>query len=537
MTGPVEQRERISPPTDFTGLHARLLLTGEALNPGKTDLPAVTREALGAFEQRDYSPYEQPSLRERTNYWQGKEDNVFDRQKQTWITNTASLFTNSKAFFTESGKGRQWSAVFSRLGIDAANFNQPAAEALYNKYFTGEAAHNPVKTFVRDALNGYQATDLSAIEWLANIFGHNSSEVVRHLVEAEAQLLSQPADVVSQANENSRLNNLNDGEKRILTFLWPNGQGQTTETTVTTAETPASPPILTPTAETPIKQDSPWNNIPKPEHPIKIGDREVRKSKGITSIMPETYLILGTREHPLVVETIQDNGARQKVRIVDAERPYHIPVEVYFNEDVTQEQQGVIQDALRDVFAEIGIPNNFALRANRSGRIFFPPASINPNRPNQVNGDVVLGSIAADPVQIEIPHHTILFTNKDLYSGDLNFVVGLARPDMGTVISLGRIWDSVQDERLRNQTIKTEIAHEVGHVYGLPTGRRGQQNIDYETVPGAGGHCKSPGCSMKQGNAVPEDFVRITQDRLNNLHERYFCNECHQDLQTKFRTT
>lgn len=40
---------------------------------------------------------------------------------------------------------------------------------------------------------------------------------------------------------------------------------------------------------------------------------------------------------------------------------------------------------------------------------------------------------------------------------------------------------------------------------------------------------------MKQGNAVPADFIRITQERLRFLGKnRFYCDECHRDLENKF---
>lgn len=68
-----------------------------------------------------------------------------------------------------------------------------------------------------------------------------------------------------------------------------------------------------------------------------------------------------------------------------------------------------------------------------------------------------------DRSQIEQPHHFFAFTNKDLTDltngGYFNFLVGVARPDLGTVISLKRIWEGIKDPDLKNETIRTEIAH------------------------------------------------------------------------------
>lgn len=154
----------------------------------------------------------------------------------------------------------------------------------------------------------------------------------------------------------------------------------------------------------------------------------------------------------------------------------------------------------------------------------------------QYDGAALLSNIHFDKSQTDNPHHAIILTNKDLYAGNTNFVIGVARPDLGTVISLQRIWNSIRDPKLRNETIKTEIAHEVGHVYNLPSPRRGSAELDNKTLPGGGDHCLNPGCCMKQGVSVPKDFIKITQDRLRNLGDQCFCPDCHLDLQEKYKS-
>ncbi len=114
-----------------------------------------------------------------------------------------------------------------------------------------------------------------------------------------------------------------------------------------------------------------------------------------------------------------------------------------------------------------------------------------------------------DPYQVSMPHWEVVFTNKDLYSRETNFVIGIAQPDLSTLISLKRL-ESISDVGLRGETQKTEIFHEVGHVFGLPTRRRGESRLEYSL----GAHCRSAGCSMKQGLRVPEDWINFTSQRL-----------------------
>jgi len=78
--------------------------------------------------------------------------------------------------------------------------------------------------------------------------------------------------------------------------------------------------------------------------------------------------------------------------------------------------------------------------------------------------------------------------------------------------------------------IKTEIAHEIGHVFGLPSNRRGEKNIENSLGP----HCKNDGCCMKQGLTVPADWINYTRDRLKNNGDHYYCQDCQTDLREKF---
>lgn len=99
---------------------------------------------------------------------------------------------------------------------------------------------------------------------------------------------------------------------------------------------------------------------------------------------------------------------------------------------------------------------------------------------------------------------------------------------MGTIISLGR-FETIGDIGLRRETQKTEIFHEYGHLLGLPTERRGKQNLD----PSLGDHCRSRGCSMKQGLEVPKDWVAFTGERLK-MGGKPLCGACLTDFKVKF---
>lgn len=212
--------EPLQPYESRVGLQTRLLLGGEALNPDKTDLPEVAKDALLAFETRDYGIFQDASTAERKAYWQGKENNEFAGQKAAWIQSTVTTFTNEQTQqFFQSQQGRAWSEIFGRLGISTQSFTNQNAEQLYTRYF--EHGKSDIKKFVQDVVRTGANTDLSAIQWLANIFGSNSSEIVAQLIDAEIKLQTQPDVLIQEVNREKRINNLQPREKELLDFLSP----------------------------------------------------------------------------------------------------------------------------------------------------------------------------------------------------------------------------------------------------------------------------------------------------------------------------
>ncbi len=74
-TDRVSSAERLRYYEGLVGLQVRLLMGGETLNLHKLDLAAITKESLGNFDQRSYSPFISASTKERKDYWRGKENN------------------------------------------------------------------------------------------------------------------------------------------------------------------------------------------------------------------------------------------------------------------------------------------------------------------------------------------------------------------------------------------------------------------------------------------------------------------------------
>ncbi|QQG44213.1 MAG: hypothetical protein HYW86_05135 [Candidatus Roizmanbacteria bacterium] len=222
------------------GLQGRLLLGGEALNPVKKDLYEVTERTLGKLASHDYKPLNNASTGERTDYWDGKEGNIFSAQKRAWVENTVSIFQNTRGFFANTDEGKKWTKLYRRFGIETLNVKSNSIENFYHKYFTGPYKQSDIKRFVFDILAIYRdpqkktldykklQEDLESIQWIANIFGATSAEIIGQLIDAEVKLQTQPKDLIKKVNEQVktngtkvlRINHLTQDEERLLRFLW-----------------------------------------------------------------------------------------------------------------------------------------------------------------------------------------------------------------------------------------------------------------------------------------------------------------------------
>lgn len=145
-------------------------------------------------------------------------------------------------------------------------------------------------------------------------------------------------------------------------------------------------------------------------------------------------------------------------------------------------------------------------------------------RPSQLNVDVIMANLEQEPWQKTSPHYDVVILSNDIYSEGTNFVIGLATYSIGTIISVHRFMEL--DQKLRAECVKTEVMHELAHVFGVVPDER-TNNIE-ESL---GKHCTNT-CVMRQGLQVPRDWIRMTQDRLR---VGPFCKDCASDLRNYFR--
>lgn len=163
------------------------------------------------------------------------------------------------------------------------------------------------------------------------------------------------------------------------------------------------------------------------------------------------------------------------------------------------------------------------LQAWKSLEWYLATAKHHSRRENQLDATVILNLCLQEPWQQLQAHYDLIVLRSDIYAGDTNFIIGLAGTNSGAVISIHRFLEL--DRSNQAECIKTETIHELGHVFGLLPPDR-DQDVEFSL----GRHCANR-CVMRQGLLVPEDWLRITADRLKFGP---FCARCASDLRKFF---
>lgn len=126
----------------------------------------------------------------------------------------------------------------------------------------------------------------------------------------------------------------------------------------------------------------------------------------------------------------------------------------------------------------------------------IPKEAYDPRR-NQYRADVLLA--CARRIGEE---HVLGVTDLDTYSGNLNFVFGLAEcPGRAAIISLRRLRADGGEQAFRERAVK-EAVHELGHTLGLQ-------------------HCPDPACVMYFSNRLADT------DRKG----KKFCSRCLESIE------
>lgn len=217
-----------------------------------------------------------------------------------------------------------------------------------------------------------------------------------------------------------------------------------------------------------------------------------------------------------------------------------LPLLVFWDETVSQPQQKLCIAAIKDLFTYIGIRKSLIkvygnwLKLNCQSDEFTKSLSTmswqrqfeEEKNKIQINADNLIEKMLNNEKK-PLLFWTVVFTNRDLFLRGYDFVIGAARENSGAVISLIRLND-VQKLKLRRECIKTEIFHELGHLFGVIDEARTK---DVEKSIGL--HCLNRGCSMKQGPNVPTDWMNTTQERLE-LGGHSYCQVCTKYIRSVF---
>ncbi len=248
----------------LVGLQARLLAVSttdadrELIRPNNTNVAEITPDMLATLGTLDLTLVGNASLKERTQYWAKERANIaLDARYTTWSNETKIAF-NDETFFS-STEGKRWAMLFQRFGIQkCVDFDENDAQTLYKKYFSSENKKENVTRFVKEVLdahtqtiNGEKRIDVqafeqnrNAIQWLTNIFGEKSAQVMTQISDG---LTKPPEALAAAANESTpegiaRRNDLKTQPKEyeLAAFVYTAQENTTATSTspVTTTVTP-----------------------------------------------------------------------------------------------------------------------------------------------------------------------------------------------------------------------------------------------------------------------------------------------------------
>lgn len=220
------------------------------------------------------------------------------------------------------------------------------------------------------------------------------------------------------------------------------------------------------------------------------------------------------------------------------------PIYIMNQPGVTPQEKNAVYSGLIDILSIAGVSldiNDFSefrtsdylvngkLQDFKSVDWYIEQAKKQSRNTRQLNAHVLQNLLIHEPWRYKdeggVNHYDVLIVKDDIYYfADQNFVIGGANEGMGTTISTYR-FQGLED-RTKFECIKTQVMHEMGHVFGLIPDNR-KENIDLSL----GRHCANT-CVMRQGLTIPDDFIRFSNDRLKYGS---FCGQCLMDLKNYFK--
>lgn len=199
------------------------------------------------------------------------------------------------------------------------------------------------------------------------------------------------------------------------------------------------------------------------------------------------------------------------------------PLIVTFEHGIELWQKEAVWEGIREVCELAKISDKIKIIEDDSIKLYLDKA-VKEGRKGQINADILIDSLNYELFKLSSSemYYKILILNKDMYLAETNFVIGAVQGSVG-VISIHRFLKlNLSDQK---ECIKTETIHELGHIFGLiPESRKTMVENSL------GLHCNKR-CTMRQGLNVPEDWKKISKDRL-----KYgpFCDICLKDLREFF---
>lgn len=208
--------------TPLLGLQGRLAIGGNALLPSqhvelKTGIDRVNEPATIAL-------MDSASIRERNRYWKMQGEQTKEEQLSLWKKSVVEKITA----IPTSSLTKDHVDFFTKMGINVEGFTEKDAQELYNAYFAKDKQGQGIHLFIDAVITAYKTntggtdvaalkTHLPALQWMAGMFGGNSSELIAQLLDAKID--NQADETIFVQQRKDKVNDLTEREKELLVFL------------------------------------------------------------------------------------------------------------------------------------------------------------------------------------------------------------------------------------------------------------------------------------------------------------------------------